>query len=952
MNHTKRYEFVIPGIDKSIFTVANFKGIERVSSLYTFTIVLLSSQRISASTSAKGHGGAPASNATTVHFKDIVNHEAVFSMFPPGGEKATRSIYGIVEQFEFLQYKFDHFLYKATLRPKPCRMTKTHSNVIFLNKTLSQILQDVFTDSEMTPLDYQIAIANTDTAPHDYVCMFNESPFNFISQRMEHSGVYYFFQETPNGEKMVITDHNSVHPDALKDGVSYGQPWSPDAATGTEVVHSFHERQHIIPKSVIVRDYNYEHANIIIEGTHDIEDDNAQGTLYFYGEYPRTVAEAQKLAQIRAEEQLCRQLLYNGASSVMEFRPGHTFTLQDHPMEEYDRDYLITEVQHSGHQMGHLRGTLGLNVDKSRESEPEYANTFICQDDLLQFRPERLTKKSRFHGIISAVVDGSGSDGRAYLDDKGRYTVIMPFDQSGRKDGKASCPLRLMHPYAGKNVTFHFPLLKGSEVLVAFIDGDPDRPVIAGAVHNSETPSPVTSKHPYLNTIQTMSKQEILISDAPGHTYTAVGSSEKKTAEKHDTEEEGFGEFRAGSKYEITFGNDDSLTLGNKIEAFVGTSMEMGLGPKFDMGFGPSYSYEINVSKAKRKSLVYDKVPDVKPSDWSSSMLGSYLLPMSVEYSDVDFFEFGDASSYEAKDSTSSLGQKEASLFGGTATEVKDSLEQVSSKITKLVALAALGGTAISLAEGYGSYKLGEAGQLGLDNNLISNSVATTTGCLLPAAVAVKANKLLTTVFKNAQKLVEEENLIGGMIKCSESGVEIQANNPLTAPNLAAAKVNISTVGNEAAGEKAFIQIASRGESITLKRGSFSSPDGFCEMEMKATGLSITSNIDATNYTSLQLTGSSMKASLFPAQNGLSIGAASLDLWIGATKNTQLSLAETTAELKAPQSVTVQSGESSCKISPESVDFSVGGSTFVTNSSGITHTAANVRINGQIVDIG
>ena len=150
------------------------------------------------------------------------------------------------------------------------------------------------------------------------------------------------------------------------------------------------------------------------------------------------------------------------------------------------------------------------------EEEPFYRNRFTAIPASVQFRPERVTKKSRFFGLMNAKIDAAGSGQYAELDDLGRYKVILPFDLSGRKDGKASAWLRMMQPYAGSDHGMHFPLHKGTEVLLAFIDGDPDRPVIAGAVPNPATPSPVTGDNQTMAVLQTGGKNRIAIEDKDG----------------------------------------------------------------------------------------------------------------------------------------------------------------------------------------------------------------------------------------------------------------------------------------------------------------------------------------------------------------------------------------------------------------------------------------------------
>ncbi|MCP3889964.1 MAG: hypothetical protein GY702_13995, partial [Desulfobulbaceae bacterium] len=182
--------------------------------------------------------------------------------------------------------------------------------------------------------------------------------------------------------------------------------------------------------------------------------------------------------------------------------PGYTFDLNDHYKDAYNRKYLVSEVTHEGHQTGYLISGLSKALDQ-RDEAMFYSNNFtaIYSDD--QFRAEHLSEKPKISGTINAKIDAAGSGEHAELDEYGRYKVILPFDRSGKSGGKASAFFRMMQPSAGQNQGMHFPLHKGTEVLLTFIDGNPDRPVIAGAMPNPETSSPVTDGNQTKSIIRT-----------------------------------------------------------------------------------------------------------------------------------------------------------------------------------------------------------------------------------------------------------------------------------------------------------------------------------------------------------------------------------------------------------------------------------------------------------------
>jgi type VI secretion system secreted protein VgrG len=148
---------------------------------------------------------------------------------------------------------------------------------------------------------------------------------------------------------------------------------------------------------------------------------------------------------------------------------------------------------------------------------PEYRNEFRAIKADVVFRPERRTPKPRIVGSINARIDAAGAGDYAEIDDQGRYKVQLPFDISGRKDAKASRYLRMAQPYAGADMGMHFPLHKGTEVILTHVDGDPDRPIIAAAVPNAETTGPVTGGNQTQCAIKTGGGNQIVIEDSDGN---------------------------------------------------------------------------------------------------------------------------------------------------------------------------------------------------------------------------------------------------------------------------------------------------------------------------------------------------------------------------------------------------------------------------------------------------
>ena len=281
-----------------------------------------------------------------------------------------------------------------------------------------------------------------------------------------------------------------------------------------EAIKAFICRQKRLPNKVILKDYNYRKPSLDLKAE-AVVDSRGRGNVYFYGEHFKTPEEGTELAKIRAEEIRCREKFFHGEGTASNLCPGFFFELDGHYRKGHNRKYLVVELEHEGSQTGAFWAGIGEeSADKGKELT--YSNSFTAIASDIQFRPELKTPKSRFYGTMNATVDAAGDGQYAELDDEGRYKVKLPFDQSDAGEGKASRWVRMSQPYAGAEHGMHFPLHKGTEVLLSFVDGDPDRPIIAGAVPNYETKSPVTAANQSESVIQTGGRNKIRIEDKAG----------------------------------------------------------------------------------------------------------------------------------------------------------------------------------------------------------------------------------------------------------------------------------------------------------------------------------------------------------------------------------------------------------------------------------------------------
>ncbi|MDR3352509.1 MAG: type VI secretion system tip protein VgrG, partial [Zoogloeaceae bacterium] len=216
----------------------------------------------------------------------------------------------------------------------------------------------------------------------------------------------------------------------------------------------------------------------------------------------------------RAETLRCRERVFSGESSIPGIRPGYTFTLKDHYNPTFNRDYLVTDVIHEGSQESFINLGLGIPLEGVKD-HLFYRNSFHCVEADRPFRPEKRAPRAKIAGVVHAFIDGARTDARPELDAMGRYKILFPFDVSGRNKGKASCWVRMAQQQVGKNSGMSFPLLTGTEVLVSFVDGNPDRPYITGALANAETGALVGDANNNISGISTAGGNRIVFNDSP-----------------------------------------------------------------------------------------------------------------------------------------------------------------------------------------------------------------------------------------------------------------------------------------------------------------------------------------------------------------------------------------------------------------------------------------------------
>lgn len=335
-------------------------------------------------------------------------------------------------------------------------------------------------------------LAGSDYPKLDFVLQYRESDFTFFSRLCEKFGIFYAFDHKGDQEEVLICDRN-VHFNRLsgKD-LTEELPFRSGEqliGSGGFAVRSFNSAWAVKPGHVQLRDYNDETPGVDLKVSASASF-SGQGIDVYYGEHYATPQDGQSLAKVRAEALAAERLRFIGKSNIPLLRPGVFFKLVDHPDSGFERHYVVIEVVHSI-----TEPTPSGFSSPEKVAEP-YSNEFVCIPMDTPFRPSLRTPKPIVHGLLHAVIDGSREAERAELDDQGRYHVRILDEESGLSGGNASHVVRKAEPYGGGDgYGSHSTLLVGTEVLLGFINGDPDRPIIVGAMSNNDKSNPVSDQN-------------------------------------------------------------------------------------------------------------------------------------------------------------------------------------------------------------------------------------------------------------------------------------------------------------------------------------------------------------------------------------------------------------------------------------------------------------------------
>jgi type VI secretion system secreted protein VgrG len=532
------------------FIVKSFSGTEVISKAFRFEIKLVSERN-------------------DITFDDLAGQNVTVTI-RSGDED--RYFNGMIIAFSQAQISKSeaYSTYFAVMVPTLWAHTEYCDCRIFQDKTVDQIIESVLKEPspggvKVPTIDFEIHLSGT-FVKRAYCVQYNESNFDFISRLCEEEGICSFFKHNNGHHILVFTNKPDTHalcPISLKGGtVQYRE--NTGGYREEEAIDLLQPNRKLTTGKYSARDYNFTLSknDLSVDKKTQTGKTTSQGEIYEYpGGYEVTASQGNNLADIRMQVHDAKIYNIHGQSNCRGFTPGYKFKLDKFSMDEMNgKEYLLLKVRHSASQ----------SLNTADSDSDTYVNAFYCMPHDVPFRSERITRKPKIVSSQTAIVTGPKTE-EIHTDNYGRVKVRFHWDRRDTKeDGNMSCWIRVSQNWAGdKWGAMHIPRV-GQEVIVNFLDGDPDRPIITGRVYRANNMPPYDlPKDKTKSTIMSSSTKngkgrfnEICFEDSKGkeEIFTHAARNQKEEVENDMSTE-------VNNNQEIKVKNNRSITVASGNEA-------------------------------------------------------------------------------------------------------------------------------------------------------------------------------------------------------------------------------------------------------------------------------------------------------------------------------------------------------------------------------------------------
>lgn len=441
----------------------SFSGTEAISNLFTFQLELLSEDH-------------------NIDVSQILGKSATITLRMPDGVGKERYFNGYINRFRQLPGIGRFARYQAEMVPWLWFLTRTTDCRIFQKMTVPDIVETIF--KEFNFQDFKRELQQSYKS-WEYCVQYRESACNFVMRLMEAEGIFFYFQHEKNRHVLVMADSQSAHKalDPLKiiyefvDGAGYKQ--------GESRIDSWLINHDLRAGRYAAKDFNFETPSNSLLSKINSSVNLADSEVYELYDYPGGYEkrdEGEKYVRMRMEEEEVEHATIHAEGNCRHFNPAFRFELTEHNRRDQNKAYVLTSVTHSA--------SIGGNFpDLTGPEDHHYRNRFTCIPYTVPFRPGRHTPKPIVRGTQTAIVVGPSGE-EIHTDKYGRVKVQFHWDRRSKANEDSSCWIRVASSWAGKNWGMIAIPRIGQEVIVDFLEGDPDRPIIIGRVYNAEQMPP------------------------------------------------------------------------------------------------------------------------------------------------------------------------------------------------------------------------------------------------------------------------------------------------------------------------------------------------------------------------------------------------------------------------------------------------------------------------------
>lgn len=512
-------------LEEDVLLLRSMTGVEKLGRLFEYELVLLSEKH-------------------DVDYKEIIGKNVTVSV-DKGDKDNPRYFNGIISRFGQANYEKRLVEYRAKMVPWLWLLSRSADCRIFQTMSVPDILKQIFTDHGFSDVIFRL---HGTYKPWEYCVQYRESTFDFVSRLMEQEGIYYFFKHENGKHTLVLCDTPGSHLEfkgyeELKFRLPTKEPLP------YESLWSWVEHHEVQPGGFLVKDFDFKKprrttvSSAILDRSHA----GSQFERFDYLGEMDAECDGERYSKLRLEEWQASHELYTGEGDARGVCTGVRFTLRGHPRKDFEKEYLTV-------------GTEFKIESDPFETVQEAKDEFVYEAKLTaipvseQFRSPRMTSKPLIQGPQTAMVVGIKGE-EIHTDKYGRVKVQFHWDRYGKADENSSCWVRVAQVWAGKQWGAIYTPRVGQEVIIEFLEGDPDRPIVTGRVYNEVAMPP--HDLPDNKTISTLKSN----SSKGGQGFNEIRFEDNKGKEQLFFHAEKDQEIRVKNDVHEWIGNDQHLSV-------------------------------------------------------------------------------------------------------------------------------------------------------------------------------------------------------------------------------------------------------------------------------------------------------------------------------------------------------------------------------------------------------